>query len=133
MVEHIVVKPFPQCRRALEIIDLIDIIRATESLLNGIDSISVIGGDKALVVYIWRPDEFTKKRIKTKLAMRRADGRIEIRARGALDMDILVTCTDNGEAAIAVAVYGKGEKYISEEALKRVADKIYETLLDLAG
>ncbi len=132
MVEHVVVKPLQTCREAVEILDLVDVIRATEGLLQGVDSVS-IGKDRATVVYIWRPDEFTKKRIKVKLKMRRRSGSVEIEARGGFDMDIVITCTETGEAAVVVTVHGKGEKYVSEEALRRVAESIYEVLKNLVS
>ncbi len=83
------------------------------------------------IVYLYTPDEFTKKRLKVRIEASREEGRLALRGRGALNMDLLLECRDD-ELIATIAVVGKGERYVTAEKLREAITSIVELIEERA-
>ncbi len=130
MVEAVVAARIPGCKKAVEKLRVEDIVDALRNLM-GVEKIAV-KDDKIELTYLYVPDEFTRKRLRVKLEVERSEGRLVVRGKGGLGLELVIECSDGDEAAAALTVY-KGERYVEGRALKEVVGSIVEKLKGLAS
>ena len=80
------------------------------------------------IIYVYRPDEFTRRRIKVKAETEKAPELINIRTKGALEITLTVECASENELIVTLIVGGKAEHYIDEKKVKEIADKIADLI-----
>ncbi len=125
MVEAVAARQLPGCEEAIEKLDAEEVVRALEGLMK-VEKVSRKKGGYELV-YLYTPDEFTRKRLKVRLEVERGGGELVVRGRGAINLELVVRCEPGGGAAAAVTVH-KGERYVSREALERIAEAVLDAL-----
>ncbi len=131
MVEVLEAGRVPGCREALRKLTLSDLARALQEVLKP-EKLEEKKGELRLT-YVWRPDEFTKKRLKAKARIVEEPGeRLVYRVTGGLDMEIVARCIRDDEAVVAVAAHGKTEKMLEEKTLRWIARKLLERMASTA-
>ncbi len=116
-------RTIPGCSQALEGLGLLELVERLKILQ--VDRVTERRG-RVEVVYLYTPDEFTKKRLKVRYELHHAPGRLAVRGTGALDLELTVTCRGD-EAEASIEVKGKGERYIEQPSL----EEALASLLDL--
>jgi len=129
-METVVTGKIPRCSDALAALGPEDIARLLSRIFS-IDSIRY-RDDGIEVVYVYRPDEFTRKRLRTAIRVAsRSNDQVVFEARGALNADIVLRCRGD-EAIAAVAVHGKAEKLITRQQLEEIAKRVIAALEEKA-
>jgi len=127
VVEFVETKAVPACQETLKKITRDEIYELFLQQFMEVEKYSV-KKDKLEVVYVYSPDEFTRKRIKLKVEYKEGENEIVVRGKGSINVELVVRCSRDDEAVAGLTIYGKAEKYVERRQVENFIKKLLELI-----